>query len=90
MIDLVVIILAASVPITTLAVVVERAVTGKGIGVRAIQFVAATTIMPIIFIMASYDFLENQTIASLTGAFIGYLFSHISNFDMIKNDRDSK
>lgn len=75
------IIMALTVPMSVVGVLIERIANRKGIGVRVIQFVAVATMMPAIFILATKGFLDGSSVSALIGALVGYLFSHISEFD---------
>jgi hypothetical protein len=59
----------------------HRVKTGKGMGVRVIQFVAASSVVPGMVILAIEGKLDGSTTAALMGAFVGYLFSSIAKFD---------
>jgi xanthine/uracil permease len=78
---LVQIIVSLAIPLSLVVVWANRAKTEKGIGVRTVQFVAAGTVMPTIIILALNGKIGGETSAALIGAFIGYLFANISNFD---------
>jgi hypothetical protein len=75
------IIVSLAIPITLIVVWLNRVRTDKGIGVRTVQFVAAGMVMPAVIILALNDKIGGETSAALIGAFIGYLFANISNFD---------
>jgi hypothetical protein len=49
----------------------------KGIGVRAIQFLAVVEVLPAIVILSLEGILEGQTTGTLLGAVIGYVLSGI-------------
>jgi hypothetical protein len=58
----------------------NRISTGKGIGVRTIQFSGIVIGLPVVLILS----LENKfdsAAAALMGAVFGYLLSNIGNFD---------
>jgi len=82
-------ILASSVPLSIMGVLLQRLIEGKGIGVRAIQFVAATSILPIIAILALEKIIDGCTVSALVGALIGYLFSNISEFEKKLSDKEN-
>jgi hypothetical protein len=72
---------AATFPISVAGIILERIISGRGIGVRAIQFLAAAMVIPGIIILVFAGKLDGSTAAALVGAFIGYLFSTITKFD---------
>lgn len=74
-------ILASAIPLAVTGVLLQRLIEGRGIGVRAIQFVAATSISPIIAILALSNIIDGHTVSALFGALIGYLFANIGDFD---------
>lgn len=55
----------------------ERKRTGRGIGVRIIQFATVVLVLPTILILALQGVLETQTTAALIGAVVGYILSGI-------------
>jgi len=79
--DLIAIILAASIPLGMLVVLVSRVSSSKGIGVRAIQFVAIATIIPGTLLLAIMGLLEGEAVAATFGATVGYLLGSIAKFD---------
>jgi hypothetical protein len=72
--------LAVAIPLSILGVIVHRLVSKKGVGVRVIQFVGASSLVPGVVILALADKLDS-TNAAIFGAFAGYLFSNIASFD---------
>lgn len=56
---------------------IERLVSGRGIGVRAIQVFAIGLVVPLVLILALESKLSNETLAALIGSLIGYLLSGI-------------
>ncbi len=72
---------AAVFPLVIFAVIVNRWLTEKGIGVRVVQFSAAAMVIPGVVILATGGYIGGETSAALIGAFIGYLFANIGNFD---------
>jgi len=60
-----------------LGVFIERARAMRGIGVRAIQFLTITLVLPSILILAMENVLSDQTTAALIGAIVGYVLSGI-------------
>jgi hypothetical protein len=83
--DWVEIVSALTIPIAILGVLINRIITKKGIGVRAIQWLAVATFPPLIVILALERALDGSAVAALVGAVIGYLFSNISDFDRREN-----
>jgi hypothetical protein len=75
------IIAALSIPAALIAVIVERTISKKGIGVRTIQFLGVATFVPLILILALERILDGNVISALVGAFVGYLFSRIADFE---------
>lgn len=72
---------ATTIPVAVLGLIVNRICSAKGIGVRAIQFLAVATFIPTILILALEGILDGSTVSALVGAFVGYLFSNIAEFD---------
>ena len=62
-------------------VVIQRCIVAKGTGVRSIQFVAAATVIPAVLILGLEGLMDGNGLAALVGAFVGYLFSNIADFD---------
>ena len=56
---------------------IERMRSKRGIGVRVIQFLTVTLMLPIILILSLEEILNNQTIATLLGVIAGYILSGI-------------
>jgi hypothetical protein len=83
-------VLAATIPIAVLAVVATRIWTGakiqdgkggRGLGVRAIQFLAVATTVPLLGLLAIRGLLQGEAVAAILGGLIGYLLSNIAKFD---------
>lgn len=80
-------ILAASMLIVPLAVLIQRSIAKKkdgahfGMGVRITQLIGACNLPPMLIILAMEGLIDGSTIAALAGAFAGYLFSGIAEFD---------
>lgn len=74
-------VLAVGIVLMPLAVLGERLFRKKGIGVRAIQFTGAATLTPAITLLGMRGLLDGATIAALVGAFVGYVFSSLTEFD---------
>lgn len=62
-------------------VIFERIWSGRGIGVRAIQFVVGASIVPFVIAMTLAGKMDTQLIGVTIGTLIGYLFGSISKFD---------
>ena len=56
----------------------------KGIGLRAIQFMAIIFLVPVILILALEKILTSETIAALLGAVSGYTLSGIGQDETAK------
>jgi len=76
--------LALTIPLAVVGVIWTRLSTGKGVGVRSIQFMAIAAIIPGILLLAVRGLLEGEAVAAIFGATVGYLLSSIAKFD----DRD--
>jgi hypothetical protein len=74
------IIATAAMPIAIVAVIVHRIMLKRGIGVRAIQFLALAIIPPFVLVLALENSLEGAA-GALIGALVGYLFSNIGKYD---------
>ncbi|MBC6982873.1 hypothetical protein [Caulobacter sp. 17J80-11] len=61
--------------------VLNRVLTGKGIGVRNIQFVAVATIVPGLILLTMMGKIGGETTAAIFSATVGYLFAQIAKFD---------
>ncbi len=85
--DLISLILAASIPLGMLVVLGSRVFSSKGIGVRAIQFVAISTIIPGTLLLAIMGLLEGEAVAATFGATVGYLLGSIAKFDERDNSK---
>jgi hypothetical protein len=81
---------AGSVPLTVLALIVNRIWTGKGIGVRVIQFLAVAAFASIIVIVALEKVIDGSAVAALIGTLVGYLFANIAEFDRRSPDARSE
>ncbi|HEV2738715.1 MAG TPA: hypothetical protein VGU66_09065 [Candidatus Elarobacter sp.] len=75
------IILALTIFVTVVLTLVSRIRTGKGLGVRAIQFLAVTIGIPVIVILALEKVVDGAVVGTLLGGVFGYLLSNIANFD---------
>lgn len=79
------IIAALSLPAAVIGLLIERIKTGKGIGVRAIQFLGIAMLVPATIILALEKAIDGGVVGTLLGATAGYLFSNISEFDRQKD-----
>jgi len=68
-------ILAASVPIGIVAITVHRIMTGKGIGLRALQFLGVGVLVPLAAVLGLQGVLEPSALAAIFGGVVGYLFA---------------
>jgi hypothetical protein len=78
------IIVAATIPLALIAVFFNRWHSGKNLGVRAIQMLAAAMLMPSVIVLAMEKILDGAAVAALVGGAIGYLFANISDYDRHK------
>lgn len=60
-----------------IGIFIDRWRTKRGIGVRVIQFVAVTLVLPIVLILALEGVLSGETTATLLGTVVGYILSGI-------------
>ena len=70
-----------TIPLTVVGLFINRWVSGRGLGVRVIQLLAAATFGPTVIVLALERVIDGSTVAALMGAFVGYLFSNIAEFD---------
>lgn len=68
-------------PVALMVVLVNRFHTKRGIGVRCIQFLAVASFAPLVILLAMGRIIDGSTVSALVGAFLGYLFSNIAEFD---------
>ena len=84
--------LALTMLIVPLAVLVHRSIARNkegahfGLGVRITQLIAACNLPPMLLILAMEGLIDTSAIAALAGAFAGYLFSGIAEFERRKSD----
>ncbi len=77
--------LAAGIMVAGLiGIFIERIITKRGIGVRVIQFLAVTLIIPAILILSLEGVLEAQASATLFGTIVGYVLSGIGKDEVTK------
>jgi hypothetical protein len=79
--DILQIVLAGTIPTAVLGVIATRLLSGKGVGVRSIQFMAVAAIVPGILLLAIRGLLEGEAVAAILGSTVGYLLSSIAKFD---------
>jgi len=90
--DWVEVILALAIIINPIALLIYRSkakrADGKsfGLGVRVVQYTGATTLPPMVIILALEGLIDSSTVAALVGAFVGYLFSGLAEFDRRKSE----
>ena len=78
--------LAAAIMVAGLVgIFIERLKTKRGIGVRVIQFLAVTLIIPVIMILSLEGVLEPQATATLIGTIVGYVLSGIGKDEVTKS-----
>lgn len=65
----------AVVAIAVVAVVFQRVKVNKGIGIRAIQFVAIPSLLSVLVILGLENLLEKSTIAAILAGIAGYVFA---------------
>jgi hypothetical protein len=82
------IVLAVGVVIMPIAVLAERLFRKKGIGVRAIQFTGTAALLPAVVLLGLKGLMDGATIAALVGAFIGYVFPGMAEFDRNRSTND--
>jgi hypothetical protein len=66
-------------------IVSNRLKTGKGIGLRIIQFSVVVMTVPAIIILGIHNKLEAATLGTLLGALIGYVLANLG-----KDEKDSQ
>lgn len=75
------IIAAGTIPLAVVSVFLNRWISGRGLGVRAIQMLAVAMFMPTVLVLALERIIDGAVVAALIGGAIGYLFSNIGEFD---------
>lgn len=81
---------AGSIPLAIVALFVNRWLTNKSLGVRAIQMVSVITLTPAIIVLAMEKIVDGAAVAALIGGVIGYLFANFSEYDRAKyRDKDN-
>ena len=63
------------VAISVVALVVNRVKTGKGIGIRAIQFVAVPSVLVFLLVLGLERLLDAGAITAVIGVIVGYVFA---------------
>jgi hypothetical protein len=66
--------------IVALAIIDNRSQADKGIGVRAIQFLAISIFIPAIVILSLFNKIDQSSTGTLLGVIAGYLLSNIAEF----------
>ena len=84
------IIAIATLPVAIIAVIVNRTMVDRGLGARAIQFLAISLFVPIIVLLALEGVLERSAVGALVGALVGYLFATTGEFDKKRNQTDAQ
>lgn len=85
--DIVELIAAGIMALCMLLVIIERLWSGRGIGARAIQFLAVGLVIPSILILALEEKLATETTAALIGALTGYLLSGIGIWEFTEKPK---
>lgn len=80
------IIVSSAVPITIAGMIWNRIATGKGLGVRAIQFLSVALGIPVIVLLGLEKVIDGAVVGTLLGGVFGYLLSNISNYDKAAGD----
>ena len=73
--------LASTLPLSLLVILLNRRSAGKGIGIRTIQFVAVSMMIPATVLLALHGKLQGEAVAAILGALAGYLLSNIAKFE---------
>jgi hypothetical protein len=81
------VIAVATIPLSIIGVLFYRVMTGRGMSVRSMQFLAVSTMLPAIIFLSLEGLLEKSAVGALLGAFIGYLLSNIGEYDRQRRDR---
>jgi uncharacterized membrane protein len=84
--DWVELVVASAIPLTILGMIANRIMTNKGLGVRAIQYLAVSLGIPVIVLLAMEGILDGAVVGTLLGGVFGYLLSNISNYDKSGSD----
>lgn len=79
--ELIEVVLAAAIFAVPVLLVFQRILSGKGIGVRAIQFVAVATVVPAVVVLAMQGLMQGETVAAILSGLVGYLLGNVSKFD---------
>ena len=81
------VILAVAILAAPVALLIHRTIAKKadgsnfGMGIRMAQFVGAATLPPMLTILALERLIDGCTVAALAGAFVGYMFSGVADFE---------
>jgi predicted acyltransferase len=62
----------------------ERYKTGRGMGIRAIQFLAICFVFPSLLILGLEQRISQEAVATLLGTIVGYVLSGIGQDDRSK------
>lgn len=60
---------------------VNRVMSGKGFGVRAIQLGTVAIALPMLFVLRMEEKISAEAVGTLVGAALGYLLSNIGSYD---------
>jgi len=58
-----------------IGIMVNRAVSKKGMGLRSVQLLAIIVLFPLLFVLSMLEILPVSTIAVVAGSIVGYAFS---------------
>ena len=83
-------ILVCGIALAPLLLLIERFAGDRGIGARAIQFLAVAMLIPAILILALENILDSSTVGTLIGALTGYLLSGIGDYRADKKKQASE
>jgi hypothetical protein len=72
--------LVGGIALAPLLLLVERLIADRGLGARAIQFLAVAMLIPTILVLAIEKVIESATVGTLIGALTGYLLSGIGDY----------
>ena len=84
--ELLEVVLAATLLLVPALVLLQRLIAGKGVGVRAIQFIAVGTVVPAVAILGIRGVMQGEAVAAVLAGLVGYVLGNIAKFD----DRETK
>jgi hypothetical protein len=72
---------SAATPLVGVALLmVQRMITGKAVGARAIQMMTVLLVLPIILILGLEKYLSEATIGTMLGGVAGYVLSRVGEY----------